>query len=235
MTSLQDVLIRIRDFLSPIAEFADSRLPSDPEVNYRFAWVVTLACMMISIWIALKFLQHSPRLFTVMALFACSWMLVLGGYEKVEHRELASVMSDVASFLQVYIGGLLILEGQDDHKHLPKIAWLQRWGVWLLLLIGAPRAIALIFFPAFLGRVINETGLTDYQLSLITSAALDVISFVSVALGASRISDRASRQCRRISFSRSLPPSSRSRPRSVSLSFGMPSGRPFRQEPCAKL
>ena len=192
MTSLQDVLIRIADFLSPFAEFADSRLPSDPELNYRFAWIVTLACMMISIWVALKFLQHSPRLFTVMALFACSWMLVLGGYEKVEHRELASVMSDVASFLQVYIGGLLILEGQDDHKHLPKIAWLQRWGVWLLLLIGAPRAIALIFFPAFLGRVINETGLTDYQLGLITSAALDVISFVSIALGASRISERAS-------------------------------------------
>ena len=188
ITSVQDTWSTIQGLLGALAQFLDSRLPSDPNITYRFGWTVTLACMMISIWIAFQFLQRNPRLFTVMALFACSWMLVLGGYESPEHRALAGVMSDIASFLQVYIGGLLILEGRDHHVSLNKIVWLQRWGLWFLFLIGVPRSIALIFFPASFGKLINATGLTDDQVGLIASAALDVISFVSIALGARRIS-----------------------------------------------
>ena len=112
------------------------------DTTHDIAWLVTLACAVISLGTALKFLEHDSRMFTVMALFACSWILVLGIYEQKEaENKLASLMADIASFLDVYIGGLLILEGQiDEQNRAMRVVWLQRWALWLLLFITVPRA-----------------------------------------------------------------------------------------------
>jgi hypothetical protein len=151
--------------------------------------------VVICIRVAFKFLQEHPRLFTVTALFACSWMLVLGIYQSAEENKFAGQMSDVASFLDVYIGGLLILEGLDDQQqHHNNIVWLQRGALWLLSIVAVPRAFVVFLnsdqFPELKEIVGSVFGPGDYQrqLGLVVSVALDFSGFTAIALGAKRIS-----------------------------------------------
>jgi hypothetical protein len=81
---------------------------------------VTLLCVFFSARIALAFLRNDPRAFTVMALLACSWAQVFGYYSAKGRGEtagdLSDLISDLAAFLLVYLGGLLILDTSDERS-----------------------------------------------------------------------------------------------------------------------
>jgi hypothetical protein len=118
-------------------------------------------------------------MFTVMALSACSWALVLGYYTP-ESGKLSDLVTDLAAILDVYTGGLLVLESRaapHNDSHIT-IAPLQRLALILLLFIAAPRAIE-ISAP--------EGILAELPLSLtkaIVSGVLVIIGFASLGLGA---------------------------------------------------
>src|SRR5262249_32932771 len=76
----------------------------------------TLICVFFSARIAFTFLHYHPRMFTVMALFTGVWMCVTGAYIFPKEPRLADLITDVSSFLEVYIGGLLLFEGS---RHMP--------------------------------------------------------------------------------------------------------------------
>jgi hypothetical protein len=86
---------------------------SDQSLFYSIAASVTLLCVFFSAWITLTFLRHSPRLFTAMALFTCSWMLVAGAYGAADEPKLSDLATDIAAFLFVYIGGLLVADARS--------------------------------------------------------------------------------------------------------------------------
>jgi hypothetical protein len=157
-----------------------------------FGWLVTLACAAGSLGVALRFLEQSPRMFTATALFACSWFLVLGVYKQpeVENKlanELASLMSEIGSFLNVYIGGLLVLEGEVDRKNYAKsVASLQRWALWLLLFIAVPKAIP---FPDQVEKLIHIGGLSADEAKVLAAILMDLAGFASIAYGANWICD----------------------------------------------
>jgi hypothetical protein len=123
------------------ADTMSAILQLDPTPTLALGWLVTLACAVLSLVVALRSLQQSPRMFTAMALFACSWILVLGVYKQTaQENEFAGLMAEVGSFLDVYIGGLLVLEGEleiDRENFVHRVASLQRWALWLLLFIAA--------------------------------------------------------------------------------------------------
>jgi hypothetical protein len=121
-------------------------------------------------------------MFTVMALFTCEWMCVLGGYSAPEERKLAELITDIASFIEVYIGGLLLLETRRRDHDLPlDTSWLQTGGLAILLFIALPRQFD---FPAPAARLLGTAGLTVYQAKLLASLAMAFIGSFSVALGA---------------------------------------------------
>lgn len=155
---------------------------------FLLAWWATLVCVLFSGRIATAFLRDAPRPFTVMALFACAWMLVLGYYsDKVggaTSAELADLVSDLGAFLLVYVGGLLVLEtsarGQDgDETH---VVTLQILALYLLLFIAAPRALEIIAPGG-----VKLLGVSQQNAKYFVSGAMVVIGFVSVGLGAWRI------------------------------------------------
>jgi hypothetical protein len=147
------------------------------------AWWVTFVCIVFSARIATTFLRRNPRMFTVMALFACGWTLVLGAYGTPDERMLSDLITDIAAFLDVYIGGLLMAEGRaNEAQEEARISPLQVGALILLLFIAAPRAYA-ITVPQ--GTIFS---LTLAQTKAYVSAALVTLGFGSIGLGARSIS-----------------------------------------------
>ena len=157
-----------------------------PQTLQKIGWLVTLLCVLISARVAFAFLRNSTRLFTVMSLFAFSWMMVLSRYTHPEATKLAAPIIDLASFLDVYIGGLLVLEGRKEGDPPQKVSLLQRVALVILLFIALPRAIEL---PGPLQEWLGQ-GLNVYQAKVVVSTLLDVAGYLSVAIGASVISRR---------------------------------------------
>lgn len=154
------------------------------------AWWTTLICVLFSARIATAFLRDAPRLFTVMALFACAWMLVLGYYSsKVRSEpsgELVNLVTDLASYLLVYVGALLVLEtSAKQGRRETHVVALQILALYLVLFIAAPRALDLIA-PAPGGLKLLSFSKEDA--SHFVSAAMVVIGFAVVGLGAWQIS-----------------------------------------------
>jgi hypothetical protein len=145
--------------------------------------------VLFSARIATAFLRDTPRLFTVMAMFACAWMLVLGYYNsKVRGEasgELVNLASDLASYLLVYVGGLLVLEttpkGQGRRE--THVVALQILALNLVLFIAAPRAIDIIAPPGG----VKLLGFSKEDATHFVSAAMVGIGFAAVGLGAWRI------------------------------------------------
>lgn len=152
---------------------------TDPGKHYAIAWGVTLTCVLIA-YAASKALRHNPRLFTAMALLACAWVLVLGAYGAREARPLAYLVTDIASFLLVYVGVLLALEGPEG-RGLVVASWLQRGAFWLLLAIVLPRQLQ---FPSPL----QVPPVSIDQFEIAAGLALTLLSFLALALGAWAIS-----------------------------------------------
>jgi hypothetical protein len=180
----------------------------------KLAWLVTLICMVLSARFAVAFLRDSPRLFTVMALFACVWAHILGFYglhldninqadlatwgenavtkpAAVEIKQLASdlqrltdFITNIAGFLLIYIGALLMLEAREGKQLHPRRATvpLQSFALVMLLLIALPRALSI---PSPDG---DSPGLTQSQVNVIVSIVVDVLACVSIVAGAWAIS-----------------------------------------------
>jgi hypothetical protein len=152
---------------------------TDPGKLYPIAWGVTLACVLIA-YLASKALKNHPRMFMAMALLACAWVLVLGAYGAREARPLSYLVTDIASFLLVYVGVMLTLEGPQGQR-LAIASWLQRGGFWLLLAIVLPRQLN---FPS----AMQLQPLSVDQFEMAAGLALTLLSFLSVGLGVWAIS-----------------------------------------------
>src|SRR4051812_10832258 len=113
-------------------------MPNIPD--YSMGELGTLVCLALSAFIALVFLRNNPRLFTAMALFVCSWTLVLGSYMHPNERALADLTSDLAAFLDVYVGVLLLLEvsGTRNESSGHEFLWVQTFALTLLLFLVFP-------------------------------------------------------------------------------------------------
>jgi hypothetical protein len=123
-------------------------------------------------------------MFTVMALFACSWALVEGYYRNPDDVVLATLTSDVASFLLVYVGGLLILEARSSINHETTTVPLQGIALLLLLVIVAPKDFS-ISLPGG-----TSFGLSTDRTKSVVSLAFDLAASLSIAIGAKGVSDK---------------------------------------------
>jgi hypothetical protein len=136
---------------------------------------ITMVCFVASYFVARQVAGNS-RLFTVMALFACAWVLVLTLYERPSQHfctsdfQFTDRASDLASFLFVFAGVALSREGNGGHWLLNPEK-LQLLAMWLLFLLVLPRQ-----FPQF-------PAVSAWQVELAASAALGLVGFLALALG----------------------------------------------------
>ena len=159
-------------------------------------WIATLGCVIFSSAIAFAFLRENPRLFTVMALFAFSWSLLLP-YWAMPSSERGSweVIGVYTGFLTVYIGALLLL-----HAHALQAASLSHWGVValqatalrLLLYVVMPSALLLLgleklnsFYNINMDEPTMQTILR--QIQSVIGFALGLIGFACIIWGVRRI------------------------------------------------
>lgn len=151
----------------------------------KIAWIVTFLCVLFSARIATAFLRHNPRMFTVMALFACVWTLVQGVYRDPDETDLGNLISNLAAFLLIYIGGLLKLEASSTDDHEINTVPLQTIGlIFLLFIAAAPKELSL---PLPDG---TSFGLNKDQTGAVIGLLFDVIASISVVFGAKGISNR---------------------------------------------
>lgn len=109
---------------------------------------MAFVCVLISVWVARTFLVHNGRLYSAMALFACTWMLVLGGYSAPGESPLANLATDIAAVLLVYIGGLLVGEARARKEgHSVGATFEQRVALRLLFLVAVVPAISVASRP----------------------------------------------------------------------------------------
>jgi len=159
-------------FLDAIAQGA----LASPAFTYRLGWWSALACFLMS-YFAARHVRSNPRLFTVMALFAGAWVLIMAAIESrsrtPELITLPDRASDVASFLLVYAGSVLAREGSLTHSvHQGAQRWLQIAGLWLLFLLVLPSQVPL------------KLPLTPQQIDLALGELLGFVGFLSLLVGA---------------------------------------------------
>jgi hypothetical protein len=153
---------------------------SEPE-QAAWGYRITLLCVFFSAQIAFRFLYQNPRLFTAMALFACMWMCVTGAYVRPKEPHLSDLITDIASFLEVYIGGLLLAEGMRRRGHESiGVSWLQTGALLLLLFIVWPKQIE---FPESLINFLGKAGLSETEAKFLASCTLELAGFASVMVG----------------------------------------------------
>ncbi len=139
-----------------------------------FSYISSLVCVLFSARIATVFLKGNSRLFTVMALFACVWALLLPFYSNL-HSELFPAYG---GFLLVYMGGLLIVEserrkGKHDDR---EVVFLQRLGLHLLVVIAGPQALG-VAAPNF------TVGLSRPQTEILLATLLNTTGYAAITVG----------------------------------------------------
>ncbi len=159
---------------------------------FAIAWWVTLVCIIFAARVAGAFLRDNPRIFSVMALFACAWALVLGFYAARwrgdNASELLRLVSDIGSVLLVYTGGLLILDTTPKQGESPHVVPIQIFALYALVFLAAPRVIEIVSSPS--GALI---GITPNDAKDVVSAILVAAAFTAIGIGAYRISTGISR------------------------------------------
>lgn len=148
----------------------------DNNNRYWFGSIASLSCVVIA-YGASKIIDDEPRLKTVLALFACGWVLQMAAYSAPrDAHDLANLASDLLSFVHIFAGVLLIEQLQT--KWTPRlIGVLQAAAFWLLLALLIPRRQE---FHAAL----DQAPLTAHQVDQITSLAMTLIAYVSLSIGA---------------------------------------------------
>ena len=142
------------------------------------AWSATLFCVVFSARMADGFLRASPRLFTVMALFACNWAVLLPYYGMPADVPRPELLSALGGFLSIYAGGLLMLHAHQPHGPAPDVVTWQVIGVNLLLLVAVESALAI---PGPQGA--HLFGLSHHQTELAVGLLLVIAGFVAIAKG----------------------------------------------------
>ena len=143
-----------------------------------FAWSATLFCVFFSARIGTGFLRSNPRLFTVMALFACSWAVLLPYYGMPDSMGRAELLSALGGFLAVYAGGLLMLHARAPHEPAHDVVPWQVAGMYLLWVIVAQSALQIPGPPG--GHLF---GLSLHQTELGIGLVLDLAGFAAIGLG----------------------------------------------------
>lgn len=148
----------------------------DNNNRYWFGSIVSLTCVLIA-YGASKFTSEIPRLKTVLALFACGWVLQMAAYSAPRDvLDLANLASDLASFVHIFAGVILI--EQLEAKWTTKlITLLQGAAFWLLLVLLIPRR------QEFHG-VLHQSPISAHQVDQATSLAMTLIAYVALAAGA---------------------------------------------------
>jgi hypothetical protein len=137
----------------------------------------TLLCVVISWQIATVYLRNNPRLFTVMALFAFSWALLVDFWSTYRPSDLSQrqeLVGVYTSFLDLYIGGLLALYAYDlkGDAASHRVSQWQVWSLGLLFLVAVGRQFETPIYK-----------FTPLQVSLIVGNVLGIAGFVAVASG----------------------------------------------------
>jgi len=138
----------------------------------------TLFCVFFSARIGTGFLRGNPRLFTVMALFACSWAVLLPYYGTPDSMGRAELLSALGGFLAVYAGGLLMLHARAPHEPAHDVVPWQVAGMYLLWVIVAQSALQIPGPPG--GHLF---GLSLHQTELGIGLVLDLAGFAAIGLG----------------------------------------------------
>lgn len=145
------------------------------------AWVATLFCVFFPVRIATVFLQENPRLFTVMALFALAWALLLPYYGSAGAQQ-SELLPAFNGFLMIYIGALLSLQANVEHNRI--VPW-QIIGLNLLLFVFVPSLLE-IKLPSG-ARIVR---LSSTQIELSVGTLLSVIGYVSIVFGINKLCSR---------------------------------------------
>ena len=143
------------------------------------ASLVSIICTAIAAQTANKYFKFKPRLFTIMALFAFVWALLIEYYSENDKKSSSELMSAYGGFILVYIGGILFLdanETKNDRSSVTNVSTIQRLGLWLFLLIASPSLIKL-------STGNGDLGLTRLQQETLIATLLDIAGYLSIAYG----------------------------------------------------
>jgi hypothetical protein len=146
------------------------------------AWLCVSTCVTICGRTAAAFLKGTPRLFTVIALFACVWALLLPYYGRMAQGDDTQSLLFVAfgGFLLVYIGALMKLEANrlSDNADDGHVVPLQSLGLFLFTFF--------VFQTGYSLYAPNRTifTLTPAQTEKVIAVLLDVAGYISVVYGA---------------------------------------------------
>jgi hypothetical protein len=147
---------------------------SGREFHYFLGWSSALACFLISYFTA-RHVRSNARLFTVMALFAGAWVLIMAAIQSRSRlpdlTALPDRAADVASFLMVYTGSVLAREGPPAPTIELAQRWLQMAGLWLLFLLVLPSQLPL------------KLPLTPEQIDLALGELLGCAGFLALVVG----------------------------------------------------
>jgi hypothetical protein len=148
------------------------------KINAWFGWLSALACFLISYFAAWRIRSH-PRLFTSLALFAGTWVLIMGATSSrlIEPKMtgLPDRAVDIASFLFVFSGAILAREAPADSFPRRARQIVEVAALWLLFSLVLPN------------QILAHTLFSPDQLQLFLGEALGDLGFFSLALGASAV------------------------------------------------
>jgi hypothetical protein len=143
-------------------------------IHHRAFWASALACFLITYFCARR-IDKDPRLFTVLALFAGAWVLVMAGVDsRVQtpgSTPVADRAFDVASFLLVFSGTMLAREAPPGHRLLTLQKWIQVAALWLLFVLVVPSQLPI------------KLPLSYEQIELVIGEVLSAVGFLALALG----------------------------------------------------
>ncbi|MBM3528690.1 MAG: hypothetical protein FJX62_11400 [Alphaproteobacteria bacterium] len=144
-------------------------------------WSAAFFCLLFSAQVANAFARRNPRLFTVMALLACNWALLLAFYGAAPGTNRSLIVAAIGGFLLIYVGGLLLLEAQNrkDREHANEILPWQIIGLYLLLLIATPSV------PRVAGR--DLSGINSAQMELVVLMLMDLAGMASIIFGSMKL------------------------------------------------
>lgn len=148
----------------------------DEKTRYWVGSIVSLACVMMAYW-ASKLIRDNPRLRTVLALFACGWVLQMGAYGAPrEAHALANLAADLVSFVHIFAGALLI-EDTDSKWLALAVTALQAAGFWLLIALLVPHRQEF-------HDILKQAPIDAYKVEIVIALVLGLVSFLALGLGA---------------------------------------------------
>lgn len=154
------------------------------EMRYWIGFLAAAACFAISAYAA-KEVRSSPRLFTVMALFAGAWVAVTSIYELPPYLGQAGLVkddtafklhdraADLSSFIFVFVGAVLAREGREEH--------------WFFNSEQLQVAALSLLFALVIPRQLPPEWISPKNAELVIAEALAVVGFLALGIGAAAV------------------------------------------------